>query len=160
MLTNPYPNTINSGSDYDSGMKFQCDVHPGDKALIMALRPSKGTLQLVVNNLLKNLCDDIRNLNITGWQLDGDQILSILVERRDLTESQCERLRHTSICALGAVPPRLLDNRRGTSVRKKAAKPTPQSTNSQKRTPRRVERVGEEKSETASTQSEQNTTES
>jgi len=104
MLTNPYPNTINSGSDYDSGMKFQCDVHPGDKALLMSLRPSKGTLQLIVNNLLKNLCDDIRELNITGWQLDGDQILSTLVERRELSESQCERLRHTSICALGAVP--------------------------------------------------------
>jgi len=160
MLTNPYPNTINSGSDYDSGMKFQCDVHPGDKGLLMSLRPSKGTLQLIVNNLLKNLCDDIRELNITGWQLDGDQILTILVERRELSESQCERLRHTSICALGAVPPRLLDNRRGTSVREKAPKLKAKSSNSQKRTPRRVERVGEESPPQEATQSEQNTTES
>src|SRR6266403_946306 len=155
MLSNPYPNTINSGSDYDSGLKFQCDVHPGDKALLMSLRPSKGTLQLIVNNLLKNLCDDIRELNITGWQLDGDTILSILVERRELNESQCERLRHTSICALGAVPPRLLEHRGRSSVREKATKPKAKSTNSPKRTSRRVERVGEASSPQTTTQSEQ-----
>jgi hypothetical protein len=160
MLTNPYPNTINSGSDYDSGMKFQCDVHPGDKALLMSLRPSKGTLQLIVNNLLKNLCDDIRELNITGWQLDGDQILTILVERRELSEGQRERLRHTSICTVGTVPPRILDYRGGTSIRKKASKLTSKATNTPKRTPRRVERIRETISPQTTTQSEQNTAES
>lgn len=158
MLTNPYSTSVNSSND--SGAKLQCDVHPGDKALIMSLKPSKGTIQLVVNNLIKNLCDDIRELNITGWQPDGDDILSILVERRAFNETQCERLRHTSICASGTVPSRLLNSRRGTSVREKAPKSKVVSPNSQKRTPRRVERVRETSSPQIETQSEQNPTES
>lgn len=146
MLSNPYPNQINSADD--SGAKLQCDIHPGDKALLMSLRPSKGTIQLIVNNLLKNLCDDVRELNITGWQLDGDQILSILTERRDLTEGQCERLRHTSICAVGTVPPRLLDSGGGTSLRQKTSKSKAESAHAPKRTVRRVKRTGEETSKT------------
>src|SRR5258708_6620099 len=120
MLTNPYPTKLDSADG--TGIKLQCDIHPADKALIMSIRPSKGTTQLVVNNLIKNLCDDLRELNITGWQLDGDTILTILTERRELSEAQCERLRHTSICTPGTVSPRILDYRGRTSVRKETTK--------------------------------------
>lgn len=157
MLTNPYPHKLDSADL--SGKKFQADIHPGDKALLMSLRPSKGTIQLVVNNLIKNLCDDLRELNVTGWLPDGDNILTILTERRDYSEEQLERLRHTTVCTSGSVPPRLLVNQRRRGVREKVTESKAKSTDSPKRTPRRVKRVGEA-SDTPSTESQQNTTES
>jgi hypothetical protein len=157
-LKNPYPTKIDSADE--TGSKLQCDISPADKALIMSLRPAKGTIQLVVNNLLKNLCDDLRELNIHGWRLDGDELLTILTDKRPFSEHQLDKLRKSTAGTTKPVSERLLEHRRGTSVREKAPELEVKSANPTKRSTRGKQRVGEEAPTAGSnSQSEQDPTE-
>lgn len=137
-LKNPYDTHVNSSDA--TGVKFQCDVDPNDKSLIASLRPAKGTLQLVVLNLLKNLCNDLRDLGITHYRVDGDEILDILTGAKPLSRGQVERLRRTTVGSTGPIPERFLLDSGRTSVREKVAGTTPKSRNVAKRTGEGVKR--------------------
>ena len=136
-LKNPYDYHVNSSA---LGVKFQCDVDPLDKALITSLRPARGTLQLVVLNLLKNLCNDLRDLGINHYCVDGDEILDILTGPKPLSRGQIERLRRTTVGTIGEIPPRFFLDSRGTSVREKVAGTKTKSSDATKRTSQGVQR--------------------
>src|SRR5438105_9598832 len=116
MLTNPYPHPTDA--DDKDALRFQTYLSGEDKALLMSVRPARGTAQTIVNNLIKHICDDLRELNITSFRVDADDILCVLTERRPLTSDQVSRLRRTTFGASAKVPKGLFNDSRGTEVRK------------------------------------------
>lgn len=116
MLKNPYP--IPTEEDDKQACRFATYIDAGDRALLMSLRAVRGTAQAAVNNLILNLCNDLRDLNLTSYRPDADDILSILVERRPLTDDQLNRLRRTTLGTATTVPPWLQQHRRRTEIRK------------------------------------------
>lgn len=131
-LKNPYTTKIDSADG--TGVKLQCDIDPNDKSLIVGIRPSKGTIQLVVINLIKHLCDDLRELGIHAYRTDGDELLAILTESRPLNVEQIERIRRSSVGLTGRIPSRFLNDRGRSEVRKASTKSSAKSSNSKKRT--------------------------
>ena len=118
MLTNPYPPPRDSDDLY--ALRFQTYLSGTDKSLLMGLRPVRGTMQCVVNHLIKNLCNELRELAIDSYLPDADDVLAILVEPRPITDDQINRLRRTSVGAVGKIPKRVQQHSRGTKVRKGA----------------------------------------
>lgn len=94
MLTNPYTHLLNSAKD---DFKLQVDVTGDDKSLLKSIMPDKGTMQLIVSNLIFNLCNELRDTHhIYGFRPDASTILSILLEPRGLNPDQIDRLSRTS----------------------------------------------------------------
>ncbi len=119
MLTNPYPQPRN---DAEAELfRLQTYISGEDKSLLVGLRPVKGTAQTIVNNLILNLCRDLRDLNIISFHPDADDILAILTERRPLTAEQCQRLRRTTVSLPKKIPTGLFQHSGGTSVREGVA---------------------------------------
>ena len=116
MLTNPYPPPRDS-DDLDA-LRFQTYLSGADKSLLMGLRPVRGTMQCVINHLIKNLCNELRSLNITSYHPDADTILAVLIEPRDLTNSQLERLGRTITSTPAKASAWVQQHQRGTKVRK------------------------------------------
>jgi hypothetical protein len=114
MLKNPYLTPEDPGQQ--NALRFATYLSGEDKTLLMSIRPMRGTAQAVVNNLIRNICNDLRDLGITGYHPDADDILAILVESRHLTDSQIERLRRTTFGSTAEIPTRLLEHRRGSEV--------------------------------------------
>ena len=104
MIHNPYP--IPTDEDDKSTCRFATYISAEDKALLMALRPVRGTPQAVINHLIKNLCDELRELKLNFYRPDADDILQVLVERRQLSRRQIDRLRCTTIGTSKDVPER------------------------------------------------------
>ena len=125
LLKNPYP--LPTDSDDQDARRFQSYISAEDKALLTSLRPVKGTAQAIVNNLILNLCHDLRDLGVTFYRPDADDILTILCERRPLTDEQIVRIRRTTVGTTSQVPSWLQQHRRVTSVRKAAANHPAQS---------------------------------
>lgn len=93
MIQNPYPTPV---EDDDKGTcRFQTYLSGEDKGLLFGIRPIRGTAQAVINNLIRNLCNDLRELNITTYHPDADSILAVLIERRPLSADQLSRIRRT-----------------------------------------------------------------
>ncbi len=115
MLTNPYNHTLNSTDGTDH--RITVDITGEDRALLLSLRPVKGTIQLTISNLLFNLCNELRTLDIHGYRHDGDSILSALVLQRPLTAEQRELLGHTSACVAPQVSTGVHKRRGGTRIR-------------------------------------------
>lgn len=91
MITNPYPTPV---EDDDKGTcRFQTYLSGEDKGLLFGIRPIRGTAQAVINHLIRNLCNDLRDLNITQYHPDADSIFAVLIERRKLTTEQLTRIR-------------------------------------------------------------------
>jgi hypothetical protein len=119
MLKNPYLTPEDPGQQ--NALRFATYLDGEDKALLMSIRPIRGTAQAVINNLIKNICNDLRDLKLTGYHPDADDILAVLVESRPLTTSQVERLRRTTFGSNAEVPTRLYEHRRGSEVRERPA---------------------------------------
>jgi hypothetical protein len=136
MLKNPYSHIVNSGEGYNTGLRIQCDIDPNDKVLLTSLRPQKGTLQLVINNLLKNLCDDLRKLNIDTWRPDGDEVLAFLTESRTIPAERLIELsvRCPSIKLTEAISSGVFNGDGSTGVREEATNTEVESSNSEVRT--------------------------
>ncbi len=132
MLKNAYEHKLNSAPGH-IGEKIQCDIDPNDKALLMSLRPVKGTIQLVVNNLLFNICNDLRKLNVVGWRPDGDAILELLSRPRTLSPTQFDEFseRCTSISLVETVSSGIFDDRRRAEVRQTTPSNETESTDSE-----------------------------
>jgi hypothetical protein len=95
-LTNPYGRRLDSS---ETGCaKFVSDIDAADKHRIVTLRPVKGTMQLVVNQLIHNLCRELEQYELTNYTPHGDAILGILCEPRPIDPSVATRL-----AAVGAV---------------------------------------------------------
>lgn|SRR5215475_616024 len=137
MIHNPYPTSEN---DDKSATRFQTYISAEDKALLMSLRPVKGTPQAIINNLILNVCRDLRDLNITSFRPDADDILAVLLERRPLTDDQLVRLRRTSIGVSEEIPTWLQYHRRRTEVRKRTSDAPTGSSHTKGETRRRVRR--------------------
>lgn len=118
MLTNPYPPP--TSEDDKAALRFQTYLSGEDKSLLMCIRPAKSTAQAVINNLIKNICNDLRDLDITSFRVDADDIFCVLTERRPLTDEQITRLRRTTVGASQKVPTWLQQHSRRTGVRKDA----------------------------------------
>ncbi len=114
MLKNPYLTPEDPGQQ--AALRFATYLDGEDKALLMSIRPVRGTAQAVINNLIKNICNDLRELRITGYHPDADDILAILVEPRHLTDEQITRLRCTTFGVDAEVPARFLEHRGGSEV--------------------------------------------
>jgi hypothetical protein len=125
MIHNPYP--APTSEEDKQACRFQTYLSGEDKGLLSSIRPIRGTPQAVVNHLIKNLCNDLRELGITSYRPDADDIFAILVEPRDLTEGQLARLRCTTIGTTQQVSKRIREYRGGTEVRKGLANPSPSS---------------------------------
>src|SRR5215831_14445820 len=95
LLQNPYPYPTNE--DDKDARRMQSYISAEDKALLTSLRPVKGTAQAIVNNLINNICHDLRDLGVTFYRPDADDILRVLCERRPLTDEQIVRLRRTTV---------------------------------------------------------------
>lgn len=121
MIANPYP--IPTSDDDKATTRFQTYLSAEDKGLLFGIRPIRGTIQAVVNNLIRNLCNDLRDLELTSYHPDADSILAILIERRDLTNGQLERIRCAVVGTNKQVPTGVQHNSGGTSVRKGLANP-------------------------------------
>jgi hypothetical protein len=121
MIQNPYPPPKDALDR--QGCRFQTYLTGEDKGLLSSLRPIRGTPQAVINHLIKNLCDDLRDLGLTSYRPDADDIFAILIERRPLSAEQVARLRRTSFGATKQVPARLLQYRGGAKVREGFANP-------------------------------------
>src|SRR5713101_2502363 len=114
MLTNPYPQPRNEAEA--ELFRLQTYISGEDKSLLVGIRPMKGTAQTIINNLILNLCRDLRDLNITSFHPDADDILTVLTERRALSDTQIQRLRCTTAGLPKKVPTGLLQHSGGTSV--------------------------------------------
>lgn len=136
MLKNPYLTPEDPGQQ--AALRFATYLDGEDKALLMSIRPVRGTAQAVINNLIKNICNDLRDLRITSYHPDADDILAVLVESRPLTESQIDRLRRTTIGPNAEIPPRLHQHRRGPEVREGPTNPETSPDHSKKQTAGRV----------------------
>lgn len=121
MIHNPYPTP--TSEDDKQACRFQTYLSGEDKGLLSSIRPIRGTPQAVINHLIKNLCDDLRELGINSYRPDADDIFAILVERRDLTEGQLVRLGCTTIGPIEQIPPRVRQHRGRTEVRKGPTNP-------------------------------------
>jgi hypothetical protein len=137
-LRNPYNHKIDSADE--TGVKLQCDIDPNDKALLVGLRPAKGTIQLIVINLLHTLCNDLRDLGITSYRPDADDVIATLVESRPFSPEQLARVRQSLVGTHGQIPERFLVDRGGTGVREKTAGAKTKSGHAKERTSSRVER--------------------
>lgn len=125
MLKNPYP--IPTDENDQASCRFATYIDAADKALMHGLRPVKGTPQAIVNNLILNICNDLRDLKLTSYHPDADDILAILTERRPLTDEQITRLRLTTAGLSEQVPSWLQHHRRKSSVREGATGVSKQS---------------------------------
>jgi len=122
MIHNPYP--IPTSDDDKAACRFQTYLSGKDRALLFGIRPIRGTPQAVINNLIKNLCDELRELNITDYRPDADDIFSILVERRALSPDQLSRIRRTIDSTDKQVPARVQQHSGGSGVRERATSTT------------------------------------
>lgn len=155
MLHNPYPSQ-HDNVDQDA-LRFQTYLNGPDKALLMGIRPIKGTAQTVINHLIKNLCNDLRDLGINSYRPDADDIFTILVERRALTDDQVERLRRTTVGTDQQIPTGLQQHRGGTKVRKRTANPSAGANHPKVKTPRGVKSTSGEPSTETTTDPEDTT---
>lgn len=122
MIHNPYPTP--TSEDDKQACRFQTYLSGEDKGLLSYIRPIRGTPQAVINHLIKNLCDDLRDLGITNYRADADDIFAILVERRPITGEQIARLRRTTFGPTKQVPARLCEYRGRAEVRKGLTNPS------------------------------------
>ena len=146
MIRNPYP--IPTSDDDKATTRFQTYLSGEDKGLLFGLRPIRGTPQAVVNHLIKNLCNDLREHNITAYHPDADTIFSILVERRPLSGDQLARLRCAVTGVHRQVSAGVQQQSGGTSVRQRPTGSTSGSHNSSSQTKRRVQSNRKTKSTT------------
>ncbi len=123
MLKNPYPPPSDLDEDDKAASRFQTYIDAGDRALLMSLRAVRGTAQAAVNTLILHLCNDLRDLKLTTYRPDADDILEILCERRPLTDDQITRLRRTSASLHQQIPTWLQQHRRRTGVREGTTDP-------------------------------------
>ena len=137
MLKNPYP--APTSEDDKNAFRFQTYLNGDDKSLLMAIRPVKGTAQAAVNNLILHLCNDLRELGITNYHPNADELLCILTERRALTDDQCERLRRTALGVIKEVPEGLRQHSRSARLREATTGRETSSHNSSSEVERRVE---------------------
>lgn len=140
-LENPYGHLISSAND--NSRRFQCDIDAEDKAALQNLCPRKGITQLIVLNLIKNLINDLKDLQIYGtYQSAGDAIYTVLLQRRKLTFNQGEQLR----CAITPVPEEipqgLLHSGRGSAIREAVTDAPSEQRNAPKRTGKGKQRTG------------------
>jgi hypothetical protein len=138
MLKNPYP--LPTNEDDKNASRFQSYISAEDKALLSSLRPVKGTAQAIVNNLILNICHDLRDLGVNFYRPDADDILTILCERRPLTDEQIVRLRRTTVGTTSQVPTWLQQHRRRTSLHEDASNTSSESSNIQKSDAKRERR--------------------
>jgi hypothetical protein len=136
MLKNPYLTPDDPGQQ--AALRFATYLNGEDKALLMSIRPVRGTMQSVVNNLIRNLCNELRELNITHYHPDADDILAVLIEPRPLSTEQFERLGRTTACTIAEVSARIHEHRRRTEVREGTANPTTGADNPKKQATRGV----------------------
>lgn len=115
MIHNPYP--IPTSDDDRSTTRFQTYLSGEDKGLLFGVRPIRGTPQAVINHLIKNLCNDLRDLKLTQYHPDADAVFSILIERRPLTADQLSRIRRALVGTSGEVSSGVQQHSGGTSVR-------------------------------------------
>lgn len=135
MIRNPYPAPK---EDDKASCRFQTYLNGEDKGLLFSVRPIRGTPQAVINHLIKNLCDELRELGITEFSPDADDIFTILVERRPLNGDQLARLRRTTLGSTKQVSERIQQYRRRSAVRQGLADPQISSHNTEKQTAGRV----------------------
>lgn len=157
MLKNPYPSQHDNVDQ--EALRFQTYLNGPDKALLMGIRPIKGTAQVVINHLIQNLCNDLRDLGITSYRPDADDIFAILVERRTLTDDQIVRLRRTTVGNDQQIPTWLQQHRRRTEVRKRTTNPQTGANDPKVKTPRGKQPVSR-KTPPQTTGSEETTTNS
>lgn len=116
MIQNPYP----PPKEEDKiSCRFQTYLSGEDKGLLSSVRPIRGTPQAVINHLIKNLCNDLRELGITTYHPDADDILTILVEPRPLSADQLTRIRRAVAGTDKQVSAGVRQHSRGTSVHKR-----------------------------------------
>lgn len=115
MLSNPYPHPLDSATSDDN--KLQCDISGEHKSDLTRLRPRKGTIQLIVSNLVYNLWLDLHELTGHFYDPNGDELLAILTERRPLTPDQLDRFRRSSSGAVKEISEGVQQHRGGPSVR-------------------------------------------
>ena len=143
MLKNPYPPP--SDDDDKECCRFATYIDPGDRALLMSLRAVRGTAQAAVNNLILNICNDLRDIKFTSYRPDADDILAILVERRPFTDDQIRRLRRTTLGVYTEIPSWLQQHRGRTEVREGATSTKTEPTHTSSRPESRVGRDRTEK---------------
>lgn len=136
MIHNPYPAPTDENDKISC--RFQTYLSGEDKGLLSSIRPIRGTPQAVVNHLIKNLCNDLRDLGITSYRPDADDIFAILVERRPLSGEQIDRIRRTTVGTSKQIPSRLREHSGGSSVRKRPTDTSSSSDHSAKQTSRGV----------------------
>ena len=136
MIHNPYP--IPTSDDDKAACRFQTYLSGEDKGLLFGIRPIRGTPQAVVNHLIRNLCDDLRELNITTYHPDADYIFAILVERRPLSRDQISRIRRTASGLHRQVQEGVRQHSGGTSLRQGLTSPATSSNNATGEVKRRV----------------------
>jgi hypothetical protein len=117
MLNNPYP--IPTDEDDKASCRFATYLSKEDKTLLMSLRPVRGTPQAVVNNLIKNFCDELRALKLDFYHPDADDILTVLVGHRKLTADQINRLRCTTFGVSSQIPTWLQHSGGGSKIRQR-----------------------------------------
>lgn len=83
MLTNPYGKLPNAAQNSGT-VRIQTDIPIGEKSLLVGLFPQRDAFQLIINNLLKNICDELRELNHTTYRPDSSTLLAQLCARRPL----------------------------------------------------------------------------
>ena len=140
MIHNPYP--IPTDEDEKASCRFATYIAARDRALLMSLRPVRGTPQAVVNNLIKHFCDELRELKLDFYHPDADDILTVLLERRRLDADQVSRLRRTTFGVSAEIPARLQHSGRGHEVRKRSTDHATKPRNLQGKANRRVKRTG------------------
>ena len=114
MIRNPYP----PPRDEDKiSCRFQTYLSGEDKGLLSSIRPIRGTPQAVVNHLIKNLCNDLRDIGLTAYHPDADDIFCILVERRPITAEQRVRIRRALASTNKQIPTGVRQHSGGSSVR-------------------------------------------
>lgn len=138
-LKSPYPARINA--DEGTGLRIQFDIDPKDKSDIIAIWPTKGTIQLILLNLVHNLANDLRKLNIHGYQFDGSDILDILTSHRPLSDDLAQRLGRTSVGIAQTISSGLCGCEGGGSVCEKTPRDTKKSSDLTKRTAKRKSRA-------------------
>jgi hypothetical protein len=134
MLKNPYLTPEDPGQQ--AALRFATYLDGEDKALLMSIRPIRGTAQAVINNLIRNICNDLRDLGINHFCPDADDILAVLVESRPLTASQIERLRRTTFGTAAEIPTRLHEHRGRSEVRERPADHSVSAHNTPRKTSR------------------------
>jgi hypothetical protein len=155
MIHNPYP--IPTDEDDKVSCRFATYMSAEDKAMLMALRPVRGTPQAVINNLIKNFCDELRELKLDFYRPDADDILAILVERRALSDEQIARLRCTTFGVTEEIPARLRQQRRSSKLRERLANAPSGTNDAEKRTTSRKRRNGKSTASETAAQSETQT---